>query len=33
VGIARGQFLKEGDLIRVEIDQLGAIENRVQAER
>jgi 2-keto-4-pentenoate hydratase/2-oxohepta-3-ene-1,7-dioic acid hydratase in catechol pathway len=33
VGIARGQFLKDGDVIRVEIDQLGAIENRVQAER
>jgi 2-keto-4-pentenoate hydratase/2-oxohepta-3-ene-1,7-dioic acid hydratase in catechol pathway len=33
VGIARGQFLKDGDVIRVEIDHLGAIENRVQAER
>jgi 2-keto-4-pentenoate hydratase/2-oxohepta-3-ene-1,7-dioic acid hydratase in catechol pathway len=33
VGIARGQFLKDGDVIRVEIDELGAIENRVQAER
>jgi 2-keto-4-pentenoate hydratase/2-oxohepta-3-ene-1,7-dioic acid hydratase in catechol pathway len=33
VGIARGQFLKDGDVVRVAISGLGAIENRVVAER
>ncbi len=33
VGIARNSFLQLGDCIRVEIDGLGAIENRVRAER
>ena len=28
VGIARNQFLKAGDVVRVEIDKLGAIENQ-----
>lgn len=32
VGIATGQFLKAGDVVRVEIEQLGAIENRVELE-
>jgi len=32
VGIARNQFLKVGDRIRVEINNLGAIENTVRAE-
>jgi len=32
VGIARNQFLKVGDRIRVEINALGAIENTVRAE-
>jgi 2-keto-4-pentenoate hydratase/2-oxohepta-3-ene-1,7-dioic acid hydratase in catechol pathway len=32
VGIARNSFLQLGDCIRVEIDGLGAIENRVRAE-
>jgi 2-keto-4-pentenoate hydratase/2-oxohepta-3-ene-1,7-dioic acid hydratase in catechol pathway len=29
VGIALGKFLHPGDVVRVEIDQLGHIENRV----
>jgi 2-keto-4-pentenoate hydratase/2-oxohepta-3-ene-1,7-dioic acid hydratase in catechol pathway len=33
VGIARGQFLKAGDTVRVAISGLGAIENRVVAEQ
>jgi 2-keto-4-pentenoate hydratase/2-oxohepta-3-ene-1,7-dioic acid hydratase in catechol pathway len=33
VGIASNRFLRDGDLVRVEIDSLGAIENRVRAER
>jgi 2-keto-4-pentenoate hydratase/2-oxohepta-3-ene-1,7-dioic acid hydratase in catechol pathway len=33
VGIATNEFLKVGDLVRVEIDKLGVIENRVRAER
>lgn len=32
VGVARGIFLKAGDVVRVEIDGLGHIENRVRAE-
>jgi 2-keto-4-pentenoate hydratase/2-oxohepta-3-ene-1,7-dioic acid hydratase in catechol pathway len=32
VGIASGRFLKAGDVVRVEIQQLGAIENTVRAE-
>jgi len=32
VGIASNRFLRDGDLVRVEIDSLGAIENRVRAE-
>lgn len=32
VGIASNFWLKDGDLVRVEIDSLGAIENRVRAE-
>jgi 2-keto-4-pentenoate hydratase/2-oxohepta-3-ene-1,7-dioic acid hydratase in catechol pathway len=32
VGIASDRFLKVGDVVRVEIEQLGAIENRVIAE-
>ncbi|MDP8984605.1 MAG: fumarylacetoacetate hydrolase family protein [Pseudomonadota bacterium] len=32
VGIASGRFLKPGDQVRVEIEQLGAIDNRVRAE-
>jgi 2-keto-4-pentenoate hydratase/2-oxohepta-3-ene-1,7-dioic acid hydratase in catechol pathway len=32
VGIARNKYLKVGDLVRVEIERLGAIENRVRAE-
>jgi 2-keto-4-pentenoate hydratase/2-oxohepta-3-ene-1,7-dioic acid hydratase in catechol pathway len=32
VGIASDRFLKVGDVVRVEIEQLGAIENRVVAE-
>jgi 2-keto-4-pentenoate hydratase/2-oxohepta-3-ene-1,7-dioic acid hydratase in catechol pathway len=31
-GIARGRFLDVGDVVRVEIEQLGAIENAVRAE-
>jgi 2-keto-4-pentenoate hydratase/2-oxohepta-3-ene-1,7-dioic acid hydratase in catechol pathway len=29
VGIATGQFLKAGDVVRVEIERLGSIENTV----
>jgi len=32
VGIAQGRFLKPGDVVRVEVDGLGAIENRFFAE-
>lgn len=32
VGIALGKFLQPGDLVRVEIESLGHIENRVEAE-
>jgi 2-keto-4-pentenoate hydratase/2-oxohepta-3-ene-1,7-dioic acid hydratase in catechol pathway len=32
VGIASNSWLKDGDLVRVEIESLGAIENRVRAE-
>jgi 2-keto-4-pentenoate hydratase/2-oxohepta-3-ene-1,7-dioic acid hydratase in catechol pathway len=32
VGIATGRFLKHGDVVRVEIDKLGFIENTIQAE-
>lgn len=32
VGIALGKFLQPGDVVKVEIDQLGFIENRVEAE-
>ena len=32
VGIALGKFLRVGDLVRVEIERLGAIENRVRPE-
>jgi 2-keto-4-pentenoate hydratase/2-oxohepta-3-ene-1,7-dioic acid hydratase in catechol pathway len=32
VGIASNFWLKDGDLVRVEIESLGAIENRVRAE-
>jgi 2-keto-4-pentenoate hydratase/2-oxohepta-3-ene-1,7-dioic acid hydratase in catechol pathway len=32
VGIASGRFLKAGDVVRVEIQQLGSIENTVRAE-
>jgi 2-keto-4-pentenoate hydratase/2-oxohepta-3-ene-1,7-dioic acid hydratase in catechol pathway len=32
VGVASNRFLKVGDVVRVEIEHLGAIENRVQAE-
>ncbi|MGA9028706.1 MAG: fumarylacetoacetate hydrolase family protein [Steroidobacteraceae bacterium] len=32
VGIASGRFLKTGDVVRVEIGELGAIENTVQPE-
>ncbi len=32
VGIARGQFLRQGDVVRVEIERLGAIENGVVCE-
>lgn len=32
VGIASRRFLKEGDIVRVEVDGLGHIENRVAAE-
>lgn len=32
VGIALGKFLQPGDVVKVEIDQLGHIENRVEAE-
>jgi 2-keto-4-pentenoate hydratase/2-oxohepta-3-ene-1,7-dioic acid hydratase in catechol pathway len=32
VGIAHGKFLRAGDVVRVEISGLGAIENKVQAE-
>jgi 2-keto-4-pentenoate hydratase/2-oxohepta-3-ene-1,7-dioic acid hydratase in catechol pathway len=33
VGIASDRFLKVGDLVRIEIDELGEIENRVIAEK
>ena len=33
VGVARGAYLRAGDVVRVEVDGLGAIENRVVAER
>ena len=33
VGMRDGRFLKDGDLVRVEVDGLGAIENRFVAER
>jgi len=33
VGIASGSFLKDGDVVRVEVDGLGAIENPFVAER
>ena len=33
VGIASGTFLRDGDVVRVEVDGLGAIENRVAAEK
>jgi len=33
VGIALGKFLKPGDVVRVEVSQLGHIENRIVAER
>jgi 2-keto-4-pentenoate hydratase/2-oxohepta-3-ene-1,7-dioic acid hydratase in catechol pathway len=33
VGIAHGRFLRDGDVVRVEITGLGAIENTVQAEK
>jgi 2-keto-4-pentenoate hydratase/2-oxohepta-3-ene-1,7-dioic acid hydratase in catechol pathway len=32
VGIAHGKFLRDGDVVRVEITGLGAIENKVSAE-
>jgi 2-keto-4-pentenoate hydratase/2-oxohepta-3-ene-1,7-dioic acid hydratase in catechol pathway len=32
VGIASGLFLKHGDVVRAEIDQLGHIENRFVSE-
>jgi 2-keto-4-pentenoate hydratase/2-oxohepta-3-ene-1,7-dioic acid hydratase in catechol pathway len=32
VGAAQGRFLKTGDVVRVEVQNLGAIENRVKAE-
>lgn len=32
VGIALGKFLQPGDVVKVEIDELGHIENRVEAE-
>lgn len=32
VGIALGKFLRVGDIVRVEIERLGVIENRVRAE-
>lgn len=32
VGIALGKFLQPGDVVRVEIEQLGAIENKVEEE-
>jgi len=32
VGIAHGKFLSDGDVVRVEISALGAIENKVKAE-
>lgn len=32
VGIATGSFMKDGDVVRVEVDGLGYIENRVVAE-
>ena len=32
VGIALGKFLQPGDVVKVEIDSLGFIENRVEAE-
>jgi 2-keto-4-pentenoate hydratase/2-oxohepta-3-ene-1,7-dioic acid hydratase in catechol pathway len=33
VGIAHGRFLRDGDVVRVEIAGLGAIENKVRAEK
>jgi len=32
VGVARGKFLVSGDVVRIEIEQIGAIENRVVEE-
>ena len=32
VGVAKGLFLRAGDVVRIEIDQLGCIENRIVAE-
>jgi len=32
VGVARGKFLVAGDVVRIEIEQIGAIENRVVEE-
>ena len=32
IGMAQGKFLQPGDLVRVEIEGLGHIENRVEAE-
>ena len=32
VGIALGKFLQPGDIVKVEIEGLGHIENRVEAE-
>ncbi len=32
VGIASAKFLQPGDVVRVEIEKLGHIENRVEAE-
>ena len=32
VGIGLGKYLRDGDVVRVEISGLGAIENRVRAE-
>ena len=33
VGIALGKFLQPGDVVKVEIEKLGYIENRVETER
>jgi 2-keto-4-pentenoate hydratase/2-oxohepta-3-ene-1,7-dioic acid hydratase in catechol pathway len=32
VGVAQGKFLVPGDVVRIEIEQIGAIENRVVEE-